>query len=114
MKHTDRFNLFKDGRKLGANKRNYILSSVRQMFESLQTRELLRTGEAFGYYGHGMREKAGKLNLREIEVVNVDGKPVVLQNVPACRTLDISVDDDGTVTHTQEIFDTAPGVSLPR
>lgn len=107
--HTDRFNIFNDGRKLGSNKRNYILNSVRTMFESMETQELLRTGEAYGYYGHSVRQRVGKLNVMETEIINVNGKPVVVDNVPACRTTAISIDDDGTVTHTQEIFDTPTG-----
>lgn len=106
---TDRFSLFNDGRKLGANQRNYILSSVRNMFESIETQELLRTGEAYGYYGHGNRARAGKLQLGETEVININGKPVVVENVPGCRTKSISVDDNGIVTHTQEVLDTPAG-----
>ncbi len=46
---TDRFSLFNDGRKLGANKRNYIIKSVQNMIASDATQEALRLGEAFGF-----------------------------------------------------------------
>lgn len=67
----------------------------------------------YGYYGHGRRamhyNKTKSLNLPEVSVVMVDGKPVVLENVPSNRTIDISIDDNGIVTHTQEILDTDTG-----
>ncbi|WP_419238293.1 hypothetical protein ACN08P_23500 (plasmid) [Photobacterium leiognathi subsp. mandapamensis] len=106
---TDKFNLFNDGRKLSANHRNYILSAVKEMISSPRTQELLRLGEAYGYYGHQNRKRANKLDLSETEVINVNGKPVVVENVPACRTTDITVDESGVVTHTQEVLDTPTG-----
>lgn len=107
---TDRFSLFNDGRSMGANKRNYILSSVKSMFENAQTQELLRLKEAVGFYGHKPRERAKKLFIGESEVINIDGRPVIVDNVPASRTVDISLDEStGIVTHTQEILNTPSG-----
>ncbi|WP_413113370.1 hypothetical protein [Thaumasiovibrio sp. DFM-14] len=109
---TDRFSLLNDGRKLGSNKRNYLIEAVRKTIESPQTQELLRLGEAFGYFGHSRRELAGKPKIAETEVVNIKGKPVVIDNVPSNRTVSISVDDEGIVTHTQEILATPTGELL--
>lgn len=107
---TDRFCLFNDGRKLGANKRNYIISTVDKMINSEETQELLRLGEAVGYYGHGNRERANKLFLKETEVIMVNGKAVVVENVPSNRTTAISLDKKtGIVTHTEEILPTTAG-----
>ncbi|MEC6833041.1 head processing protein [Photobacterium toruni] len=107
---TDRFCLFNDGRNLGGNKRNYITSSVKSMFESAQTKELLRLKEAIGFYGHKARERANKLFVGESEIIYIDGKPVAVENIPANRTIDISIDEEtGIVTHTQEILDTPAG-----
>ena len=107
---TDRFNLSNDGRKLGANKRNYIIQSVKDMISNENTKELLRLKEAVGYYGHKPRERANKLFIGESEIVNINGNSVVVDNVPASRTTDISVDEKtGVVTHTQEILDTPSG-----
>lgn len=110
---TDRFSLFNDGRKLGANKRNYLIQSVKRMFESEKTKELLRLGEAVGYYGHQNRERSGKLFPGETEVLMYEGKPVVVDNVPGCSTVSVEIDEDtGIITHTQEILDTPAGLIM--
>lgn len=106
---TDRFNIFKNSRKLSGNKRNYVLTAVRQLFESAETRESMQLGELYGYYGHGRRQLSGSLDIPEVSVMILEGKPVVIENVPSNRTVEVSIDDDGTVTHTQEIFVTEPG-----
>lgn len=106
---TDRFNLFNDGRRLGANRRNYILAAVKQMIDSPETQELLRLGEAYGFYGHQPRQRAGKPNIGESEVIMVNGKPIIVENVPSNRTVSITVSDDGTIEHKEEVFDTPTG-----
>lgn len=106
---TDRFCLYKNAREGRQNGRNYVLSAVRSMLESKDTQEGLRLGEHFGYYGHGRREMTKKLDVPETSVIMVEGKPVVIDNVPGCRTVSVSVDENGVVTHTQEIFNTEPG-----
>ncbi|EBF2947688.1 head processing protein, partial [Salmonella enterica] len=106
---TDRFCLYKNARTGRQNGRKYVLGAVKAMLESKETQEGLRLGELYGYYGHGRREMTGKLELPETSVIMVEGRPVVIDNVPACRTVDISVDDKGVVTHTQEILNTEPG-----
>ncbi|HCM0798108.1 TPA: hypothetical protein N2826_004070 [Vibrio parahaemolyticus] len=106
---TDRFSLFNDGRTLDANKRKYVIQSVQQMIASAKTQELLRLGEAYGYYGHAPRARANKLDIGETEVIMVKGKPVLVENVPAARTIDIKCSDDGIVEHTQEFLDTVTG-----
>jgi hypothetical protein len=106
---TNRFSLFNDGRALNANKRNYVIKSVQDMIASAQTQELLRLGEAYGYYGHGNRRRANKLSLGETEVIMMDGKPVVVENVPSNRTVNITCSDDGIVEHTEEVLGTPSG-----
>lgn len=109
LNHTDRFSLFNKVRTGKQNNRNYILEAVKRMINSPETREGLRLGELYGYYGHSRRELAKNVELPETAVVMVEGKPVVLDNVPGSRTISISVDDDGVVTHTEEILDTPTG-----
>jgi hypothetical protein len=111
---TDRFSLVDTIRRhTPQNTRNYILKSVRDTFNDPEVKECISLGEMYGYYGHGRRQihyaKTGKLTLPEVSVAVVEGKPVTLTNVPSNRTLSVSVDDDGVVTHTQEILDTEPG-----
>lgn len=106
---TDRFCLYSNARKGRQNGRQYVLSAVKTMLESKETQEGLRLGELFGYYGHGRRQLTGKLEVPETSVIMVEGRPVIIDNVPACRTVAISVDDNGIVTHTQEILNTEPG-----
>lgn len=111
---TDRFSLIDKVRRFTPqNDRNYLLRSVRETLSSNESIERIQLGEMFGYYGHGRRAayyaKTGRLNLPEYAIVMVDGKPVQLENVPSNRTLEVSVDDNGIVTHTQEILDTEPG-----
>lgn len=111
---TDRFSLIDKIRRFTPqNDRNYLLRSVRETFASPEMQERIQLGEMFGYYGHGRRAayyaRTGRLNLPEFAVVMIDGKPVTLENVPSNRTLEVSVDDNGIVTHVQEILDTDPG-----
>ena len=107
---TDRFSLWNDGRRVGANKRNYVIKSVKDMLNSDHTKELLRLKEALGFYGHKPRERAGKLYIGESEVININGHPVVVDNVPASRTVNVSLDEKtGIVTQTEEILDTPTG-----
>lgn len=111
---TDRFSLVEKIRKhTPQNERNYVIESVRRTFNAADTQERMALGEMFGYYGHGRRamhyKKSKSLNLPEVTVVMVDGKPVVLDNVPSNRTVEVSIDDSGIITHTQEILDTDPG-----
>lgn len=105
----DRFSLFNDGRTLDANKRRYIIKSVQDTIASAKTKENLRLGESYGFYGHAPRQRAKKLDLGETEVINIGGRPVVVENIPSNRTISISCDDDGVVTHEQEFLDTETG-----
>lgn len=101
-------NIHKEGR-TGHNGRRYVHHSVKKMLDSAATQEGLRLGELYGYFGHSARALSGKMKPGEQEVVMLDGKPVIMQNVPSNRLVAISLDDDGTLHHTQEILDTPSG-----
>lgn len=103
---TDRFSLFNHGRKLGANKRKYIVQAVQQLLRSEQVQEDLRVGELYGYYGHAPRQRAGKLDIGETEVIMIGGRPVVVQNVPSNVTVAITCDDSGIVEHSEQFLET--------
>lgn len=105
---TSKFNLFDHGRTDG-NGRGYLVNSVKKLIESPLYQERLKLGELYGYFGHNLRQMAGKMDLDEVSVIQYDGKPVVIETVPSNRHVDLQVADDGIVTHTQEILDTPSG-----
>ena len=106
---TETFNIFNDGRRHNPAPQSFQLSALQQTLRSSETKERIRLKEAIGYFGHRPRELSGKIDPGEMEVVQVDGKAVVLQIEPVVRTIDVDVDDDGKVTHTQEFLPTDMG-----
>ncbi|PHM51887.1 head processing protein [Xenorhabdus hominickii] len=111
---TDRFSVIDNIRKhTPQNARNYVLSSVKASLESDEVKERMALGELFGFYGHSRREehykRTGELRLPETSIIMIDGKPVVIDNVPSNRTVAVSIDDAGIVSHTQEILDNDSG-----
>lgn len=103
------FNINEYGRSAEGNFRKYDVGNVRQVLESPATRERIKLREATGYLGHGRRQIAGKLDLGEVETVQTPNGAILLENVPACVTTAVEIDDDGTVHHTQEVLSTDPG-----
>lgn len=111
---TDRFSIVDNIRQFTPhNGRKYLMSAIRSTLESPEVKERISLGEMYGYYGHTNRalyhKQTGSLDLPESCTVVIDGKPVVLNSVPSNRTLEIKMDDDGVIEHTQEIFDTESG-----
>ena len=106
-KVTASFNIFNHGR-LG-HKRNYDIENVKKVINSKETRELIAMREAYGYYGHGRRQLAGKNKINEFEAVNTPGGIITVENIPALVTTALSIDDDGNVEHEQEFLETNPG-----
>jgi hypothetical protein len=71
-----------------------------------ETREKIKLREAYGYFGHGRRQLAGRLNLSEVETVKLPGgQTVILENVPSNITTLFNVDEEGNVEHHQEILE---------
>ncbi|TMO87664.1 hypothetical protein [Pseudoalteromonas ruthenica] len=105
---TSTFNIFEHGRTTH-NNRPYLLKAVKRIIDHPRTQEALKNGELFGYFGHGKRALSNKLNPEEVEVATINGKPVVLEQVPACYCVALSVDDEGNVTHSEQLIDTEPG-----
>ena len=106
--HTDRFSLYEKVRQGKQNNRNYMLDAVKSMINSPETQEGLRLGELYGYYGHTRRQITGNMELPETAVVMVEGKPVVLDNVPSNRTIELSVDEEGVVTTLRKFLRRQP------
>lgn len=104
------YNLLDEGRKYSGNHRKYLIENAREICYSPATRERIKLREALGYYGHGRRQIAGKMEIGETEcVVMPDGSKVIVDNVPSNVTLAFDIDKDGRVTHKQEILDTSTG-----
>ncbi len=104
------FNIFHEGRKYTGNHRKYVLENARQTCNSPAIQEKIKLREATGYYGHGRRILAGRMELQEVELVKMpDGSSVLISNVPSNTTTSLSVDDQGTVVHTQDILETNTG-----
>lgn len=109
---TLKFNIFDYGRKVTGNFRQYEVDNVRQVLESAATRERIKLREATGYFGHGRRQITGKLDLSEVETVKTPSGSIVIENIPACVTKAISIDNDGWVEHTQDVLSTDPGKAV--
>ncbi len=107
---TCTFNIFDTGRKYTGKQRGYILNNVKSVLNSPEVQERLRLRELVGYVSHGLREMAGKLTLGETLPVQLpNGQMTVVNAIPANVTVELSIDDDGNLTHTQEVLDNDEG-----
>ncbi len=109
MRVKEQFNIFRDGRNHTAVPQHFALQPLIRLAKSPVTQERIRLNEATGYFGHKPRKLTGKIAPEEMEVVVVDGKPVVLHLEPVVRTVYFDVDEAGNVTHEQEFLDTEFG-----
>ncbi|SKA52918.1 hypothetical protein [Photobacterium toruni] len=108
-----KFNIFDTGREYTGQQRGYILANVKQVINSPLVQERLRLREMVGYVGHGLREMAGKLTLGEkVSVKMANGQMMVVDAIPSNVTIDMSIDDDGNLTHTQEVLNNNEGQKL--
>lgn len=112
-KITCTFNIFDSGREYSGIKRGYVLDNIKKAINSPFTQERIKLREAVGYVGHGLREMAGKLNLGEVDSINLgNGQRAMVKALPACVTTGLEVDDQGNITHTQEVLDNDEGRAL--
>ncbi|CCO46667.1 hypothetical protein VIBNISOn1_1840050 [Vibrio nigripulchritudo SOn1] len=110
---TCTFNIFDTGRKYTGKQRGYILDNVKSVLTAPEVEERLRLRELVGYVSHGLREMAGKLTLGETLPVHLpNGQMTVVNAIPACVTVALSIDDEGNLTHTQEVLDNEEGRKL--
>lgn len=79
------------------------------LINSPQTQEMISTGSMLGYYGHQVRILFG---LQVPETVFVAGKQICIS--PAVRTLSMTCDEGGNVTHRQEFLETPEGETAMR
>ena len=108
-----KFNIFETGREYTGVQRGYILDNVKKVINSAVVKERLRHREMVGYVGHGLREMSGKLTLGEkISVKMPNGQMMVVDAIPSNVTTALSIDDDGTITHVQEVLANDEGKKL--
>ena len=83
------FSLLDEGRQYTGNHRKYIIENAREICNSPATKEKIRLREALGFYGHGRRILAGKMNIGEVEAVTLpDGGKAIVSNIPSNVTVD--------------------------
>ena len=105
------FNILDQQREHTTSKqRNYLVDNVRKVIQSPAVQERLRKRELVGYFGHYLREHAGKMHLDEkVMVPTPGGGHILVDAVPACVCTAIDIDDDGNLTHVEEIADNLEG-----
>ena len=100
------FSLLDEGRQYTGNHRKYIIENAREICNSPATKEKIRLREALGFYGHGRRILAGKMNIGEVEAVTLpDGGKAIVSNIPSNVTVAFDVSPEGVVSHPQEVLD---------
>ena len=88
----------------GQDRSDVDVKAMVKAINSDRVQELVSTGSMLGYYGHQVRQRFG---MWPPETAIINGKPIRLE--PAIRTVSLSADDDGTVTHEQEFLENEAG-----
>lgn len=103
---TITYNIKERGRThAGQDRSNVNVRSMVDTINSPATQELVNTGDMYGYYGHELRALYG-MNPPDT-VVTDDGREIRI--APAIRTIKLSADKDGNVTHQQEFLQNEAG-----
>ncbi|MEY2875819.1 MAG: hypothetical protein RLZZ373_3190 [Pseudomonadota bacterium] len=103
------YNFAERGRKHRGVDRSIDLRSLTAAINSPATQERIRGGDMLGYFGHWPRRVFG---MEPGEGGIVDGVVVSLE--PATRTVSLSIDGDGNITHQQAFLDTVDGAKALR
>lgn len=99
------FNIKDRGRQFtGQDRTNVDYKKWIELINSPATQEMVNTGCLLGYYGHQIRIAWG---LTPPETVLVGDKLITIS--PAIRTIELSCDQDGNVTHREEFLETPEG-----
>lgn len=99
------FNVRERGRTARGKDRNFDTVALAKLINSAAVQERVRHGDLVGYYGHWPRVKFG---MDPSEGGIVDGKVVHID--PAIRTIELSAQPDGTITHRTEFLNTPGGM----
>lgn len=98
------YNVHDRGRKNRGVDRNFDTVALANLVNGKAVQEKVRLGDMIGYYGHWPRVAFG---MATRETGFVDGQVVALPK--AVRTVYLSADDNGNITHQTEFLDTAWG-----
>jgi len=98
------YNVNLRGRKARGVDRHFDCAALAKIINGPGVQEKVRLGDMFGYFGHWPRVKFG---MEPQEGGVVDGVAVSVE--PALRTVVLSADDQGNITHRAEFLDTTEG-----
>lgn len=98
------YNVHDRGRKLRGVDRHFDTVALAALINSPVTQERVKLGDIQGYFGHWPRVKFG---MATTEGGILDGKAISLPL--ALRTIHLSADDKGNITHQAEFLDTNEG-----
>lgn len=98
------YNVRERGRKARGQDRNFDTVALARLINSPAVQEKVKHGDMFGYFGHWPRIKFG---MEPAEGGIIDGKVVPVPT--ALRTIELSADNDGNITHRAEFLDTNEG-----
>lgn len=98
------YNVHARGRTARGADRKFDLPALQRLINGPAVQERVRKGDMLGYYGHWPRVKFG---MATQEGGVLDGQVVSLPT--AVRTVHMSCDADGNITHQEEFLDTPAG-----
>jgi hypothetical protein len=98
------YNVRERGRQHRGVNRNFDTVALATLINSPKVQEKVKHGDMYGYYGHWVRECFG---MNPPESVIHEGKHIPL--LPALRTVELSADNEGNVTHRTEFLDNVHG-----
>ena len=98
------YNVNERGRTHTGQPRNFDTKALAKLINAPATQERVANGDIQGYYGHWPRLKFG---MATQEGGMLDGQVISLPI--AVKTVYLSADEDGNVTHEEEFLDTAEG-----
>jgi hypothetical protein len=101
---TITYNVRERGRKARGQDRNFDTVALAKLINSPAVQEKVKHGDMFGYFGHWPRIKFG---MEPAEGGIIDGKVVPVPT--ALRTIELSADNEGNITHRAEFLDTNEG-----
>lgn len=98
------YNVRERGRQHRGQDRNFDTRALAALINGPEVQEKVKHGDMLGYFGHFPRTKFG-IEPRESAIL--DGKVITLP--VAIRTVELSADDDGNITHRAEFLDSNEG-----